>query len=376
MAVIGAAPARGPCYNKAVLDASQSAPAPPQGREAAILTAVLESYFASGTPVSSRFLSERDEASPSPATIRHVFADLETAGFLHQPHTSAGRVPTAQAIRWWLKQLPQPEALPLDCAQRLEQLLREAQDETRLWLQVSEFLADVTQQVGIVLVQPWLDSGLKYLRFFRLSDRRVLTIVVSRDGQLCERVSRVPEAYSQPELDHAARYFNECFAGWTMQAIRRELMRRVEEERAAYDELLKRVLVLSQCGVLRAGDSGALYFHGADRLVEALDSQKLGEMLVHLNQKERWLHLFTEEEENDELLHWNTGSSDLGQLGPVRIRVGLEAQQMPDFSLISTRYGQGAIGILGLTRMEYRRAVGAIALVREIFGRVRGDYPV
>lgn len=346
-------------------------------RQSAVLHGVLDAYLASGLPVGSRALAELRD-SPSSATIRHVFATLEDEGYLHQPHTSAGRVPTAKAIRWWLQQLDAPVALASDDSQQLERALREANDETTLWQRASEFLADFTRQVGVIAVQPWRDAGLKQLRFFRLTDRRVLAILVAADGQIRERVGRVPEAYSQAELDAAARYLNQNFAGSTLPRIRRELLRRLEEERAAYDELLKRALVLSHCGVLEMQDSGEVYIQGARHLTSHLGGQQLNEMLGCLSQKERWLRLLTEVgPSSEDTVEWDTGAAGPTPRRWVRVRVGLDLggpEEIAGCSLVTTNYRDGAVAVLGSTRMEYQRALGAVTLVGELFNRFLGEH--
>ncbi|TAN21784.1 MAG: heat-inducible transcriptional repressor HrcA [Acidobacteria bacterium] len=356
-------------------DVSQATAAPAAGRETAILEGVVETYLATGFPVGSRALAEGGRLETSSATIRHALVELERCGFLTQPHTSAGRVPTAAAIRWWLQRMDAP--LPLgDEGQklRLEQALRAASDETTLWLRTSEFLAELTSQVGMVAVLPAHDTGLKDLRFFRLTDYRVLAILVTADGQVRERVGRVPEAYSQPELDTASRYLLHHFSGLTLARIRQELVRRVEEERAAYDELLKRVLVLSHCGVLEMQNEGAVYVQGAGHLAENLHASRLAALLSELQQKERWLHLLAglDEPLNAEVVHWEAGNN-LQERCWLRVRVGMENEAMPELSLIAANYGSGAIGILGPTRMPYAYVLGAVALVRAVCQRVLGE---
>ncbi|MGH9482565.1 MAG: HrcA family transcriptional regulator, partial [Terriglobales bacterium] len=265
-------------------------------------------------------------------------------------------------------------------SQKLERALREASDEATMWRCASEFLSEISQQVGVVAVQPWRDAGLRHLRFFCLTEQRVLAILVATDGQVRERVCRVPERYSQDELDAAARYFNQYFAGATLARIRRELMHRIEEERAAYDQLLKRVVVLTHCGVLSMQDAGEVYVQGAPHLAGAIEGEQLGLMLARLSQKEQWLELLMRVSEKEEgmpanLVEWDSGAAGAGPRHWVRVRVGLDREQMPGFSLITTNHPQGALGILGTTRMEYQRALGAVALVRELFERVWGGQP-
>ena len=364
-----------PSPGSSPVTSAAAAPGGLSGREASILAAVIELYLATGAPVGSRAVASTSPDHPSSATIRHVLADLEQSGYLQQPHTSAGRVPTVQAIRWSLKQMPPPAlAAPVRELERL--LLHDGDgggDATVLWGRACSYLSESTGQVGLIVVRPWRDAGLKHLCFFRLAEHRVLAVLVAGDGQVRERVSVVPESYTQAELDTAANYFLHNFSGWTLSQIRRELRHRLEEERAAYDGLLKRVLVLSHCGALHMEDSGAVYVHGAGHLAEVLDSHQLAHMLERLNEKERWLSLLAEIGEAEEDVEWSTG----GQ-ARVGARVGLDAET-PDLALIAASYERGsvggAIGVLGSTRMPYERVLSAVALVNEFVSRVLGDYP-
>ncbi|MGH9468074.1 MAG: HrcA family transcriptional regulator [Terriglobales bacterium] len=360
---------------------------PPKGRESAVLEGVVVTYLATGNPVGSRVLVETRLPDVSSATIRHVLVELEHQGLLTQPHVSAGRVPTSAAIRWWLRRLDAPEPLrDEEQGQRFEHALRSASDETSVWLRTSEFLAEISRQVGMVALLPARDTGLKQLRFFRLTEHRVLAILVTNDGQVRERVGRIPEVYTQAELDTASRYLLQNFNGMTLARIRRELVRRVEEERAAYDALLKRVLVLSHCGVLEMQDDGAVFVHGAPHLAENLNADRLGNLLAQLQEKERWLHLVagldedTADRENAAGVQAGHGSNNVVEWGLgdglapdewVRVRVGLDV--MPECSLITASCGGGAIGILGPTRMEYQRALGAVALAQAVCRRVLGE---
>lgn len=351
-------------------------------RCAEVLRGVVEAYFSTGAPVGSRTLAERWTASttndaPSSATIRHLCSALELSGYLAQPHTSAGRVPTTKAICWWLQGLEAPQPLAGQASHRFAQALMTAGDEARLWQLTSEFLADTTGQLGMVVVKPWRDRGLRQLRFFRLTEHRVLAILVSSDGQVREHVSRLPESFSQSELDDAARYINAHFSGLTLARIRRELLSRVEEERAAYDALLKRVLVLSHCGVFEQHDQGQIFIEGAGHLASTLHGEKLGEMLERLNQKERWVHLLSQVGSGGEdTVSWQAGPQGDAAVLPQRwihVRVGLAAEAMPEFSIISTTCHQGTVAILGSQRMPYSTALGAVSLAGEILHRVLGD---
>ncbi len=330
------------------------------------MRAVVGAYLSTGEPVASRTLAQQRSDGLSPATIRNILAALEDQGLLHQPHTSAGRVPTLLALRMYAQALSvQPRHLSAEDAERLHRALDGVNEGPDLLARACQFLSDVTQQMGLVLVAPWTDAGLKHLRFIRLTGRRVLAVLIAGDGQVRERVARLPEDYSQDELDAAARYFNAAFPGWTLQRIRRELIRRIDEDRAAYDELLKRVLVLYHCGVLEMQDRGEVYLEGTSHLLSVLrDHERMAGILSALTTREKLLGLLSG------ILEANQRDSSA-----VRIEVGLEQQNLPEFALIAAPYiasdlRGGTIAILGATRMEYERAVSAVCSVRDVFQRV------
>ena len=336
-------------------------------REEEILGTVLESYWTTGEPVGSRTISEARADGLSSASIRTVLAELESKGLLFQPHTSAGRIPTAAAVRFYLQQLEPVAALSSLEAVELEKALQVAGDEQEMLAHASHFLSAISRQVGVIALTPRPESGLRDLRFFRLADSRVLALMTGVDGTIFERVSRVPEDYTQSELNDAAEYFNRSFRGLSLPRIRHELTRRIEEERAAYDRLLKRVVVLYHCGLLNVQPQGRVFLEGASNLATWLHAgEALAWFLRALNEKELLLQLLTGMAEREVAV---------GREGAVRVQVGLEAEALNECALVRAQYrtrdqGQGTIAILGSTCMPYQRAVAAVALVRELLSRV------
>lgn len=335
-------------------------------RERTILSAVVELYLASGEPVASRQIAEREGERWSSATIRNVFADLEADGWLSQPHTSAGRVPTLEALRLYVQQVQTPAELSREDEEQLQRALIGAPLGQEMLERACQFLSAVSQRIGLVAVAPLADPGLRHIRFLRLTDRRVLAVLMASDQQVRERVVRVPEDYSQENLDAAARFLNGSFPGWKLERIRRELMRRVSEDRAAYDQLLQRVLVLYHSGVLELQDSGQVFVDGASNLVALLHGhERLAEILKALAAKEKLLALVSGICEPT--------PAGGGEAQGVRIQVGLD--ELPEFSLVAAPYCtpehlHGTVAILGPARMEYERAAGAVWRVREIFSQV------
>ncbi len=367
---------------------NESAPvslAPPTltAREQAVLGVVLDLYLRSGEPVASRHVAEAGmdlgAEHLSSASIRNVFAALEASGYLFQPHTSAGRIPTLEALRQHVRHLPAPEPLAAAEEARLQALLgggdapgdAELSEEARLE-RACQFLSEVSRRIGLVAIAPWDDPGLREIRFFRLSGHRVLAVLAASDRQVRERVARVPEDYSQEELDTAARFLNASFSGWTLERIRRELIRRVDEDRAAYDRLLQRVLVLYHCGVLGLRDTGQVFVEGASHLVSLLrDHDRLAEILGALAAKERLLALVQQIEPRGESEPASPFGRSGGWAAAVRIQVGLEEAGMADFGLVAADYStpehrQGTLAILGPAYMEYGRAAAAVLRVRQL----------
>lgn len=341
-------------------------------REKSVLASVVALYLESGEPVASRQVAEQQEEKWSSATIRNTFALLEAEGLLAQPHTSAGRVPTPEALRFYLQDLRVPAALSAEDEAALRRALMDARGgdaERDLMTRACQFLSSMSSWIGLIAVDPLADPELRQIRFLRLTERRVAAILVAADHQVRERVALLPEDYTQEDLDAAARFLNESFSGWHLERIRRELSRRIQEDRAAYDRLLRRVLVLYHCGVLALRDGGQVIVDGASNLVALLHSHdRLAEILKALEAKERLLALVTE------ICSGGASSQEPAlSLGPdavVRIQVGL-GPAMPEFSLVAAPYHTpahltGAVAILGPARMEYERAAGAVMRVRRV----------
>jgi heat-inducible transcriptional repressor len=337
-----------------------------------ILGLLVENYLATGQAVSSRTVSttlaQRESDQVSSATIRNIFSRLEDEGLLYQPHTSAGRLPTLEGLRVYVRKFQQELSGDLDPAEeeKLRRALAGVRDELEMLARGCEFLSNITNQVGVVAMAPVGDTALRSIRFIRLVGKRVLALMMTADNEVRERVCVLPEELSQEELEAAARYFNQSFSGWSIERIRRELVRRLSEDRAAYDELLKRVVVLYHCGVLEMKTDAQVVVEGTAHLVDLMQShERLRDILNALSQKQRLLAL---------LGSLNEDAVQVGREGDVNISVGLDKDDLFDVSLVSTNYGagsrQGTIGILGSTRMEYERAVWAVTRVREAFNRI------
>src|SRR6266704_2747310 len=188
----------------------------PRGR--AILTAVVETYISTGEPVGSRTIAEAGGEQWSAATIRNVMADLADAGFLDQPHTSAGRIPSTEAYRYYVEQLSGETRLSHENESIIQDTLAGVTDVQEFMERTSHVLSLISRSVGVTVASSGPRNALEHVYFSRLSDQKVLAVVVARSGVVRDRVLRLD--IPQSDLDLAARYINDNFRGWTMDDMR------------------------------------------------------------------------------------------------------------------------------------------------------------
>src|SRR6266705_66327 len=258
-------------------------PSGPAGeREREILTAIVETFIATGEPVGSRTLARTSREGLSAASIRNVMADLSDAGFLDQPHTSAGRIPTTEAYRYYVEQLTGTARLSHENENIIQGSLAGISDPQDFSERTSHVLSLLSRNVGVAVAIGGPKNALEHVYFSRLSDQKVLAVVVTRSGLVRDRILRLD--LSQSDLDLAARYINENFRGWTMEAMRAELGRRLEQERSEYDRMMHSIEQLYKQGALAAEPGGQVVFvEGAANLVNGEhDRERLQAMLKTL----------------------------------------------------------------------------------------------
>src|SRR6267154_2439253 len=256
-------------------------------REREVLTALVETFISTGEPVGSRTLSRSNREGLSAATIRNVMADLSDAGFLEQRHTSSGRVPTTDAYRYYVEQISGTAKLAPQEENIISDSLAGISDVQEFMERTSRVLSLISRNVGVTVATSGAKNALEHVYFSRLGDQKVLAVLVTRSGLVRDRVLRLD--LPQTELDAAARFINENFRGWTMEALRTELARRLEQERSEYDRLMASVEQLYRQGAL-AGDDTAqvVYVEGAANLVAGeQDRQRLQELLKTLEEQQK-----------------------------------------------------------------------------------------
>src|SRR5277367_6405328 len=251
-------------------------------REREVLTAIVETFISTGEPVGSRTLSRSNREGLSPATIRNVMADLSDAGFLEQPYSSSGRVPTTEAYRYYVEQISGTARLAPQEESMISASLAGITDVQEFMERTSHVLSLISRNVGVTVASSGTKNALEHVYFSRLGDQKVLAVLVTRSGLVRDRVLRLD--LPQAELDMAARYINENFRGWTMESLRAEIARRIERERSEYDRLMNSIEQLYKQGALTS-EAGAqvVFVEGASNLVTGeQDRQRLQEMLQTL----------------------------------------------------------------------------------------------
>ena len=343
-----------------------SASQPIGNREREILTAIVETFISTGEPVGSRILARASREGLSPATIRNVMADLADAGFLEQPHTSAGRVPSASAYRYYVEQLSGKTQLSQADEGIIKESLQGITDVQEFMERTSHVLSLISRNVGVAVATSGPKNALEHVYFSRLGDQKVLAVVVTKSGVVRDRVLRLD--LPQSDLDMAARFINENFRGWTLDAVRGEIARRLEQERSEYDRMMKSVEQLYKQGVLAGDDSPQVVFvEGAANLVAGeQDRSRLQELLQALEEKQKLIELL--------------GAYLDAKQEAVRVVIGLDEAQpsMRNFVLIGTpaRVGgevMGSLAVLGPTRMDYQHTITAVSYIARLFDKVLNE---
>lgn len=365
-------------------------------REGLILTSVVENYIASGDPVASQSVArQQNREGMSAATVRNVMAELSEAGYLEQPHTSAGRVPTARAFRYYVEQLlrraESPDhALSQPAQDRIEESFLGVANAADFFARTSHILALLSGGVGVALTAATEKELLEHVHFVRLGHARVLTVLVTTAGAVRDRLLMLDHDLAPGELETAANYLNANFHGWALERIRQELARRMELERSEYDRILGSLEELWSKGAMdRAADRGtdpkrenamgrenamdwaisdkSIFVEGvANLMVNEVDREHLRRVLRALEEKQKIV----------DLLNAYVDSRHTS----VRVVVGLEEAmpEMHDLVLVAApaRRGPehlGTVAVIGPTRMQYASTIGTVRYIADFFGRWAGQ---
>lgn len=328
------------------------------GRSRAILREIIRVHVDTGLPVSSRTIFKSSRFDLSPASIRNIMADLTDSGFLAQPHTSAGRIPTDRAYRLYIDELMRHRKVAADLREQVDSDLASAGgDVGRLFEATSRLLAELAGEVGFVVAPDELHTVLRSLRFLSVAPRKVLVVQVNEPDVVLSRVLETELDYTSEELDAASDRLTRDYGGRTLHAIRKKLLEELAEEQAARDRVLQRARDLARKALAKREGEDRIYVEGAVRLLdkpEFSDVEALKRVLHAFDEKARLLSLFARYLESP-------GTC---------VVLGSEEQVTDDprLSAVLTSYGSadtisGMLGVIGPARREYPRVIPVVDLL-------------
>jgi len=341
-------------------------------RKREIFATIVKDHIATGQPVGSFALARQSRENLSSATIRNICAELEDEGYLTHPHTSAGRLPTDRGYRFYVDNfIGSTKLSKSDAAKINERLLDEESlaNPELLMERTSRLLSQLSHNVGIVISPASSRDILQHIEFVKLPDSRILAITVSSAGRVQDRVIRVEGEFTQDELNATSRYLVENFQGWTLAEIRDELLVRMSEEKALYDQFLRNAVMLCSQS-LQEGDQPDVFIEGASNIISQPD----------FADTERMRTLFRMFEEKSRIVKILNECIDSAKHEAVAVRIGSENRfaDLRGCTVIASPcvYPGGAaaasIGVVGPTRMEYERLIAVVDYVTKLFERAVG----
>ncbi len=333
-----------------------------QKRHQQILTDVVRAYIETGEPVSSRSIARLHIEPLSPATIRNVMADLEDGGYLYQPHTSAGRVPTASAYRFFVEQVAAPATASPEDRLWIKRELESADTPEAVMERASHVLSAVSRGLGIFISPPLSRSVVEHLKFLLLPDKRVLIILITNGGATRDKLIRPERSFLQEDLDRVANYLNHHYKGWTLEAMRADLKKQVEREREQYGRIAGDALELCDPSILGDASDRKVYVDGASQIASSPDFtnlDQLRELLQAIEEKDRLIALLSGCIESPEPVHVELGLDKITNAGK-------------NLAIVSATYSsndqvQGTLGIVAPMRMHYERVITAVAFMAQFF---------
>ncbi len=337
-------------------------------RSREIFRRIVESYVETGEPVGSRTLSRLIGTQLSPATIRNVMADLQDAGLLFSPHTSAGRLPTDAGLRMFVNGLLEVGRLSADERANIEvQCQAAGRSIPEVLEEATTMLSGLSQCAGLVLA-PKSESALRHVEFVALGPGRALVVLVSENGLVENRIIQVPTGLTPSALVQAGNYLSARLMGRTLGEARGAVLAELDQQRAALDELTRKVVEAGLATPAGEGKNSYLLVRGQSRLLEdvtALDDlERIRVLLETLETRETMVRLL------------DSAQSAEG----VQIFIGKENQLfgLAGCSMIIAPYANsreqivGAIGVIGPTRLNYARIIPMVDYTAKVIGRIIG----
>lgn len=317
-----------------------------------LLKTLVERYISEGQPVGSRSLSKFSGLDLSPATIRNVMADLEEMGFVASPHTSAGRIPTHQGYRFFVDTLLVVKPLDVMEIHQLQDQLH-PDNPSRLINSASQLLAELTRFAGVVVAPKRSSAVFRYVEFMTLSEKRILLIIVTPEGDVQNRVLFTDRIYSQSELTEAANFINKNYAGCAIDEIRTRLQSELKKLRHDMTGLMT--------AAIEAG--GAAITENSENVVVAGERKLLDvhDLSSNMSSLKKLFDLFERKTALLQLLEFSREAEG------VQIFIGGKSDMvtLDEFSVVTAPYevdGKvvGTVAVIGPTRMAYERIIPVV----------------
>ncbi len=334
-------------------------------RSREIFRHVVEAFVRTGEPVGSRTLSQRMGISLSPATIRNVMAELEDAGLLYAPHTSAGRLPTEIGLRLFVDGLLEVGRLTTDERANIDSHCQATgKSVAQLLQEATETLSGLSHCAGLVLA-PKTEQPLRQVEFVSLGEGRALVVLVTQDGQVENRIIEAPLGLPPARLIEATNFLNAKLSGRTLGEAREEILREIEEKRAQLDSLTSKVVEAGLAMPAGGNEDGSLILRGQANLLEDVSA---------LEDLERIRGLFDALERKESLFSLLDATN---RAEGVQIFIGAENELFSHAGLalviapFSNTQEQviGAIGVIGPTRINYARIIPMVDYTAKVIGR-------
>ncbi len=320
-------------------------------RASSLLKTLVEMHIREGQPIASKNLQGESGLSVSPATVRNIMAELEDLGYLASPHTSAGRIPTAQGYRFFVDSLLQVGPVEQGAVSAMNAALDPNRSTSELVQSASNLLAQITYQTGIVTVPKPASSQLRQIEFLPLSGDRVLVILVINEREVQNRIIQMQRPMSEEQLKAAADLINQRYAGVDLSQVKTQIVREMAEARSRIDAYLEAALELASAAIDTQEQSENVMVTGEASLLNQAspeDMQKLRELFDAFERKRDLLELLER----------------CSRADGIQIFIGEEAgfDVFGDFSVITAPYAQGSqslgvLGVIGPTRMAYERVI-------------------
>ena len=327
-----------------------------------LLKVLIERYIQDGQPVGSRALSRGSDINLSPATIRNVMADLEEYGLVCSPHTSAGRIPTVTGYRLFIDSLLTVHPFGDKAVDQFKKDLDDQVDEHNLVESASNLLSSISQMAGIVTMPRRESVAFRHIEFLPLSGARVLTILVTNEHEVHNRIIHPSREFSAAELQQASNYLNSVFQGQDLKSLRTQLLAELQETQQRVNKEMINVVEMANLALQSDTSTDDFVLTGQTNLMEfseLSDVERLRKLFEAFNRKQEILHLL------DQCLHAEG----------VQIFVGEESgyQALDNCSVVSASYSLdtervGVLAVIGPTRMEYQKVIPLVDVTAKLLG--------